>query len=111
MRNLKELMKRLEYIEHEIKNNLKIDSKAVERQIKLIREKYQILDEIKRLEIQAGNAIVEDEPEEEFEDDGFLQMVLWYVIFGGKIPKFLTLTNSFYELLIRAHTTKPKTKF
>lgn len=108
MNNINKLLTRLKYIEHELKNNLKLDSKAVERQIKLIREKHQIIDEIKHLEIKASFSVIEDEPEEEFEPDTIRQVILWYVIFGGKLPMFCTMTNTFGELLIRAYTPKPK---
>lgn len=105
MSNIDKLLKRLQYIEHELKHNLKLDSKAVERQIKLIREKYDILDEIKKLEIEMTFSSLEDEPELEPEFN-FKQIILWYVIFGGKLPMFCTMTNTFTELLFTAYTHK-----
>lgn len=108
MNIINKLLARLEYIDYELKHNLKLDSKAVERQIKLIREKYQILDEIKHLEMKASFSVIGDEPDEEFEPDTIRQVILWYVIFGGKLPMFCTMTNTFGELLIRAYTPKNK---
>jgi hypothetical protein len=108
LNKLKKLYEELAIIDEKLINDFKLDSKTVERQIYYMRKKRDVLDEIKQLEIQAGFAFPDDEPAEEFEPDTVRQTILWYVIFGGKLPLFCTMTNTFTELLFRAYTPKNK---